>query len=351
MTDNLDLPTTTGERALHECERLIYAGAKAAAKAGGALCLVRDQRLYQVAGYKNFDIYCRKRLRYTRRQVDRIIAGYQVAIGMRPPEELPPETKPEPPPVETEVESAEPDEPAADPEVEPEVEADEPIEPEVLEAETAAEVAARVDALDEAEIEPTEAIREIHGALYYRPTDIHGASKSVEHYTPDEILVANHDFFGGPVGLDPFSDAGGNVAAMARYTREDDSLALDSWVVPADHRGRRSVYANWPYGPKVSLLAVEKLIDQYVRDCFEEAVLLGPARIGCRWWNLLTRDRKAPWIGIDGRLTFKGNTDPAQFPSVLLYLGADPDRFFGVYERQHKLGHGFVRPPLSVLAR
>lgn len=132
-----------------------------------------------------------------------------------------------------------------------------------------------------------------------------------EHYTPDQILEAVYQCFGGQPDLDPCSNDGPpNVAATSHYTTQQDGLT-QTWM------GR--VFCNPPYNPSGQLQAwTEQLLAEYRAGRVSEAIYLVPAYTDTGWWRLL---REFPVCLVKGRLTFKGNTEAARFPSAVFYLG------------------------------
>jgi phage N-6-adenine-methyltransferase len=140
---------------------------------------------------------------------------------------------------------------------------------------------------------------------------IHFSSKTDEHYTPDRVLDAVIACL-GEIDLDPCSNANHNVPAKKHYTKADDGLS-QPWY------GR--VFVNPPYGKKTAQHIkpwVAKLVREYRAGNVTEAIALIPSRTDTQWYRMF---RDYPRIMVDGRLTFKGNDNPAGFPSGLVYLG------------------------------
>ena len=149
---------------------------------------------------------------------------------------------------------------------------------------------------------------------------------SNEHYTPDSVLAAVYECFGGMPDLDPCSDGGfpPNVNAGSHFTGEQDGLSHD-WF------GR--VFMNPPYNPSGTIGKwVEKLLDEIRADRVHQAILLVPAYTDTGWWAAL---RDYPVCLVKGRLTFKGNEDAARFPSAIFYLGHNANAFGAAF---HELG-------------
>ena len=150
---------------------------------------------------------------------------------------------------------------------------------------------------------------------------IHYSSKTDEHYTPDHVLDAVVRCLGA-IDLDPCSNADHNVPAANHFTKLDDGLAQE-W------HGR--VFMNPPYGKKKIRHIkpwIAKLVDEYYEGRVTEAIALIPARPDTQWFRLL---RNYPKLFVTGRLTFKGNDNPAGFPSALAYLGSDRRKFVDVF--------------------
>jgi len=151
---------------------------------------------------------------------------------------------------------------------------------------------------------------------------VHYLSETPEHYTPQSIIDATLECFGGQIDLDPCSNDIGdpNVPAEHHYTADEDGLSYQ-WL------GR--VYMNPPYGREIKKW-VDKLCSEHEAGRIDEAIALVPSRTDTKWFARL---RDYPVCFVRGRLTFIGNEDPAPFPSAVFYLGNDIDKFF--YSFQH----------------
>ena len=167
------------------------------------------------------------------------------------------------------------------------------------------------------------------------PMAVHFSSETPEHYTPDVILAAVVACMGG-IDLDPCSNSHEtpNVPAAEHYTRADDGLA-QTW--------RGGVFMNPPYGREIDPW-IAKLVSEYEDGAVTEAIALVPARTDTQWWQRL-RDYHICFV--TGRLAFKGagNNESAPFPSAVVYLGNDTDRFVNTFEGigdvWHRTRHGF----------
>jgi len=138
-----------------------------------------------------------------------------------------------------------------------------------------------------------------------------------EHYTPDHILEAVYACFGGRPYLDPCSNEGEpNVKATRHFTRADNGLEQE-WM--------GQVFVNPPYNPAGELGRwTEKLLKEWHSGRISQALYLVPAYTDTAWWSYMA---PFPVLLIRGRLTFKGNTDTARFPSAIFYLGRNEPAF------------------------
>ena len=159
---------------------------------------------------------------------------------------------------------------------------------------------------------------------------VHHSSESAEHYTPDVVLERVMRVM-GDIDLDPCADPNHNVPAVKHYAPpEHDGLA-------APWKGR--VFMNPPYGKEIS-----DWVDKFTAENIEQGIALVPARTDTQWWSWLS---DYPVCLIRGRLTFKGNKDPAPFPSAVFYRGRRIARFaseFRLLGSIWKQTHEYRRP-------
>jgi hypothetical protein len=165
---------------------------------------------------------------------------------------------------------------------------------------------------------------------------VHFSSATPEHYTPAEVLELVTAVF-GTIDLDPCSNAGTpNVPARQHYHAGDNGL-IQPW--------RGKVYVNPPYGRDIGQWT-RKIREEWRRGEVTDLIALLPARTDTEWFNDLTRDTGDVVVCFwRGRLTFVGgHTDPAPFPSLVIYFGPQHDVF-----TQHFGGAGSLwqRPPLD----
>jgi site-specific DNA-methyltransferase (adenine-specific) len=85
---------------------------------------------------------------------------------------------------------------------------------------------------------------------------------------------------------------------------------------------------NPPYGRNIGAW-VDRLVEAHAAGAVPEAVALVPARVDTAWWRRLASSC-ALVLFFRGRLRFVGNEGSAPFPSALVYLGRNHDRFLEV---------------------
>jgi hypothetical protein len=144
------------------------------------------------------------------------------------------------------------------------------------------------------------------------------SSESNEWYTPPGIIQAAIGIMGA-IDLDPCSNSHDlpNVPAKHCFTKEDDGLAQAWWG---------KVYVNPPYGREIPLW-VAKINHEYQSGNIEQCVLLAPARTDTRWFYAL---KEYPRCFMRGRLKFSNYVNSAPFPTMLVGIGVDIERFISV---------------------
>ena len=155
----------------------------------------------------------------------------------------------------------------------------------------------------------------VTGAHVKRTMAVHYSSASHEWYTPPEILERVMLTM-GEITLDPCSNSGEqpNVAAQYHLTAKDDGLS-HPWF------GR--VFMNPPYGREIGGWT-DYLCEQFECGNVPEAVALVPARTDTEWFRRL---KKYPRCFVWGRLKFSGMENSAPFPSMIVYLGRNVEKF------------------------
>lgn len=169
------------------------------------------------------------------------------------------------------------------------------------------------------------------------------SSERHDYETPDEVLELIREM--GPISLDPCTTAQNPTRAKSYFYPPLDALSL-AWPYGG------LVYCNPPYGlgrpkrkrgdpPQPPPPPWVHSIGQWVERCIKhtnetrlaetELIMLVPARTDTLWYDRCARtsDARCEWRG---RLTFKGQTDPAGFPSALFYWGARPHLFCHVFQ-------------------
>lgn len=141
--------------------------------------------------------------------------------------------------------------------------------------------------------------------------DTLASSKDHTWETPDELLeLVRKVSPTGRIGLDPASCDGNPTGAEVYYTPTNDGLSLP-WA------GFGLVYLNPPYGREIPYW-IAKATGEHSTGA--EIVALLPARTDTGWFNLVS-SLADELCFLRGRLTFKGATAPAPFPSVVAYWG------------------------------
>lgn len=153
------------------------------------------------------------------------------------------------------------------------------------------------------------------------------SSQSVEWNTPAHIVQSVLSVL-KVIDLDPCSNSHTrpNIPANTLYTKNENGLNKQ-WS------GR--VYMNPPYGREI-INWVRRLHIEYKSNHVREAVALLPARTDTVWFRIL---RDYPRCFIHGRLKFGNASTSAPFPSVVVYLGLQSERFNRVFS---KLGDVYV---------
>lgn len=168
----------------------------------------------------------------------------------------------------------------------------------------------------------TQAVKMITGRTP-DPEKHYASSQSVQWYTPDWIWKRAQKFFGGSIGLDPFSNSlyRPNVPALMVLTEEDNGLIQD-WK-------SNSAFVNPPYGDLIEQ-CVNKGMGQ-LENCPEQ-IWLVPSSTGSQWFKYLSQNccRR---LDIEGRVSFlfggedEKQAEVAPFWSTIFYFGSNPSGF------------------------
>lgn len=153
--------------------------------------------------------------------------------------------------------------------------------------------------------------------------------------TPDEVLAPVRAFAGDDgIRLDPCGNAHSIVGAKLEYRldRGDDGLKESWWGRKGDLQ-HGVVYVNPPYGRGVVLWLAKA--DTEHEDGVDDIFVLTAARTDTAAFQ--EHGFRATAICFwKGRITFRGATAPAPFPTAMLYWGSHVYRFGDVFS---KYGH------------
>lgn len=135
-------------------------------------------------------------------------------------------------------------------------------------------------------------------------------------YTPEEVTEFVYEVL-GEIWLDPCSsdEANQHIGAKRYWTIEDDALTK---LWEAD-----TVFMNPPYSkPKPFIKRFELA---YSMGDIGSGIMLLKGDPSTTWWDIV---RQYPHVWIPNRLKFIGPKDQqANFPSALIYLGDEVDKF------------------------
>src|SRR5690348_1274216 len=129
-------------------------------------------------------------------------------------------------------------------------------------------------------------------------------SATDQHWTPDTLLDAVRSFYTGNF-FDP----------CPRGVPSFDGLSIP-W--------QSDVFCNPPYGRMIGRWS-QKAYAEYIEGAAYQVLLLVPARTDTRWMQPLLE--RFPVCFVRGRLRFGEARSSAPFPSALIYMGHDNDRF------------------------
>ena len=282
--------TTTEQQELEYHEVIVERGLQASDEARQSLRTIRDKRLYR-GQYRNFEQYCLQRWGFTRQHAYRLINADETKeilspIGYKDSVDLPiNETQVRP------LTQLEPDQ--------------------QREAWQEAVRTAPDGKVTGAHVQKV--VNEIKGNDRESKHAVHFSSETPEWYTPPDIINRVVNAF-GVIDLDPCSPLIPNVPAVQCFTKDDNGLSQE-WF------GR--VYMNPPYGNEIANW-IDHLCQEWDAGRMSEAIALVPARTDTEWFRKL---RRFPRCFIWGRLKFVGGDNSAPFPSMLVYLGANLDKF------------------------
>lgn len=141
------------------------------------------------------------------------------------------------------------------------------------------------------------------------------SSANDQWLTPPEIVERVQRCL-GVIDLDPCSD-GHNIPARKHYTTGG-----------LDHHWYGAVYMNPPHDRTIGLW-VHHLIQEYQFGHVREAIALLPARTDTKWFHELA---PYPRCFVRGRLKLSGRYNSAPFPSMIVCIGIDLQRFAEIFQ-------------------
>ena len=149
-------------------------------------------------------------------------------------------------------------------------------------------------------------------------SSVHFLSESSEWTTPEIIINKTIELF-GEIDLDPCSNPDfPNVLAKNHFTKKEDGLSKD-W--------HGKIYMNPPYGNEIKNW-INHLYKQFEKGNIEEAIALTPSRTDTKWFQEM---KNFPRCFIWGRLKFGESGNSAPFPSMVVYLGKNINKFINIF--------------------
>lgn len=149
-------------------------------------------------------------------------------------------------------------------------------------------------------------------------------SKSEHWCTPVHVIELLKEF--KDIGLDPCSNPFARVDAGHEFIFPKTDALEESWA------GYGLVYCNPPYGRKLKAWT-SKIREQAAAGV--EIIALTPARTDTLWFHEGLIPEATALLFWKGRMKFRDGLtgeqgDAATFPSLLTYLGPEPDKFLSV---------------------
>jgi len=143
----------------------------------------------------------------------------------------------------------------------------------------------------------------------------HGRKDSDQWCSPRDVAEPLAQFFGGPVGCDPCSNANSIIVSEISYTWGGLHLP---WRKPGS--SNRTAYMNNPYSINVPW-AGKALYEMRLGNVHELVTLMMVAP-STAWWSDLCRAPRNPRLLFTSRLRFIGDSSfGARFDTVLKYFG------------------------------
>lgn len=278
--------TITEQSELAQHEAVIQRGLNTFVEVGAALLAIRDGKLYR-AEFRTFEDYCRDRWGWARNYADKLIRAAETVNNLGTIVPVLPMTETQARPLTS-----------LDPDQQREA------------------WAIAVQTAPDGKVTASHVERVVNEIKADTKMAVHFSSDTPEWYTPPQIIERTLKVL-GKIDLDPCSNSktNPNVKAKKHYTVEDDGLS-QKWS------GR--VYMNPPYGREIEDW-ITKLCKSHESGDVTEAIALVPARVDTQWWSKL---RNYPVCFVSGRLKFGDAENSAPFPSAVVYLGNEIDKFY-----------------------
>jgi len=143
--------------------------------------------------------------------------------------------------------------------------------------------------------------------------------KSVDWFTPPEILEPVRKLFGGDIFLDPCTTYDNPTGAIALITEEQDGLSVDYWY--------HGTFVNPPYGKQLYDW-IEKTVAEATRGHWIVLLVSASSRWDQDRWQKIFSPNLTAMCMPRGRVKFL-NADGVQmksppYPSLLFFYNIDP---------------------------
>jgi hypothetical protein len=151
--------------------------------------------------------------------------------------------------------------------------------------------------------------------------------KSVDWFTPPEILEPVRALFGGRIDLDPCTTAENPTKALGWWTKEDDGLSRQ-WYP------HTNIFVNSPYGRQLYDW-IEKVVTEAQRGCRIALLVSASSRWDQAKWQRIYSPQLSTFVMPRGRVKFlnaKGEQMKSPpYPSVLYFYNARPVEVYNAF--------------------